>query len=128
MVTAMRRHAGFTLIELLVVLAILATLLTIAVPRYFGSLEASKEAALRQSLAVMREALDQHYGDTGSYPASLDALVASRYLRSVPVDPITGQADTWQTLAPPPGISGQVGDIRSGAPGHGRDGSPYAQW
>ena len=62
----MRRQAGFTLIELLVVMAIIASLLTIAVPRYFSSLEYSRETTLKQSLAVMRDALDQYYGDTGS--------------------------------------------------------------
>lgn len=128
MVKRMRRPAGFTLIELLVVLAIIATLLTIAVPRYFGSLENSKEAALRQSLSVMRDALDHHYGDTGSYPDSLDALVTKRYLRSVPLDPVTERDDTWVVVPPPEGAPGVVGDVKSGAPGRGRDGTPYAQW
>lgn len=124
----MQRRTGFTLIELLVVFAIIATLLTIAVPRYFSSLENSRETALRQSLAVMRDALDQHYGDTGSYPDSLEALVTRRYLRSVPVDPVTDRHDTWVMVAPPDGAPGGVGDIRSGAPGRARDGSPYAEW
>jgi len=124
----MKRRAGFTLIELLVVLSIIATLLAIAVPRYFGSLEKSQEAALRQSLSVMREALDHHYGDTGSYPESLQTLVEKRYLRSVPVDPITERNDTWVLLPPPAGATGDVGDVRSGASGNGRDGSPYAEW
>ncbi len=128
MVTAMKRRAGFTLIELLVVLAIIATLLTIAVPRYFSSLESSKETALRQSLSVMREALDHHYGDTGAYPDSLRALVDKRYLRSVPVDPITERNDTWIEVPPPDGAPGVVGDIKSGAPGRGRDGTPFAEW
>jgi prepilin-type N-terminal cleavage/methylation domain-containing protein len=124
----MKRGCGFTLIELLVVLAIIATLLSIAVPRYFGSLENSKETTLRQSLSVMRDALDHHYGDTGSYPESIDALVHKRYLRSVPVDPITERSDTWQVLPPPEGAPGVVGDVKSGAPGRGRDGTPYAEW
>lgn len=59
MVTAMKRSRGFTLIELLVVMAIIATLMTIAMPRYFNSLESSREATLRQSLAVLRESLDR---------------------------------------------------------------------
>ena len=79
MVTAMKRSKGFTLIELLVVLAIIATLMTIAMPRYFNSLESSREATLRQSLAVLREALDHYYGDTGHYPDSLEQLVEQRY-------------------------------------------------
>lgn len=122
------RSGGFTLIELLVVLAIIATLLTIAVPRYFGSLENSKEATLRQSLAVMREAIDHHLGDTGKYPASLEELVDKRYLRALPVDPITERADSWRTQPPSDPAKGGIADVKSGAEGNGRDGTPYASW
>jgi prepilin-type N-terminal cleavage/methylation domain-containing protein len=123
-----RARQGFTLIELLVVLAIIATLLTIAVPRYFASLENSQETALRQSLAVMREAIDHHYGDLGKYPDDLQDLVTRRYLRSVPTDPITGQADSWVVVAPADAGKGNVRDVKSGAPGNGRDGTPYESW
>lgn len=124
----MRRHSGFTLIELLVVMAIIATLMTIAVPRYFTSLENSKETTLQQSLAVMREALDQFYGDTGRYPESIEELVAQRYLRSLPQDPIAERSDLWVIVPPPDSAPGQVGDVRSGATGRARDGSLYAEW
>jgi general secretion pathway protein G len=124
----MPKPRGFTLIELLVVLAIIATLLTIAVPRYFGSIEKSKETALRQSLQVMREAIDKHLGDTGQYPASLEELVSKRYLRAVPVDPITESKDTWQLLTRPEGNPPGISDVRSGAPGNGADGTPYGNW
>lgn len=124
----MHRRSGFTLIELLVVMAIIATLLTIAVPRYFSSLEKSKETALRHSLTVMREALDQFYGDTGRYPNSLDELVEQRYLRQLPTDPIAGRADLWLALSPPEGAPGSVGDVKSAASGRARDGSLYAEW
>lgn len=126
-VTSLRRR-GFTLIELLVVLAIIATLLTIAVPRYFGSLENSKETSLRQSLAVMRDAIDHHLGDTGSYPASLEDLVSKRYLRAMPVDPITERSDTWRTVPPSDATKGGIADVKSGAEGNGRDGTAYASW
>ncbi|MBS1191796.1 MAG: type secretion system protein [Rhodocyclaceae bacterium] len=121
-------QAAFTLVELLVVMAIIATLLAIAVPRYFSSLEKSRETALRQSLSVMREAIDRHYGDLGRYPDSLQELVSRRYLRSLPVDPVTGQADTWVTVAPEDSGKGNVRDVNSGAPGSGRDGTPYGSW
>lgn len=124
----MRRDKGFTLIELLVVMAIIATLLTIAVPRYFSSLENSRETTLRQSLAVMREALDHYYGDTGHYPDSIEQLVEQRYLRSQPLDPITERKDLWVPVAPPDGVAGGVADIKSGATGRARDGSLYAEW
>ncbi|KJK17102.1 type II secretion system protein [Pseudomonas sp. NPDC087612] len=124
----MKRNQGFTLIELLVVMAIIATLMTIAMPRYFNSLETSREATLRQSLAVMREALDHYYGDTGRYPESLEQLVEQRYLRSAPLDPITERRDGWLLVAPPEGVAGAVADIKSGSTGRARDGSLYAEW
>jgi len=128
-VTRIRRsRKGFTLIELLVVLAIVASLLTIAVPSYFASLENSKETALRQSLSVMRDAIDHYHADLGKYPDSLQDLVAKRYLRSVPSDPITGQADNWVIEGPTDSGKGAVRDVKSGAPGNGRDGTAYANW
>jgi prepilin-type N-terminal cleavage/methylation domain-containing protein len=124
----MGRIRGFTLIELMVVLGIVATLLTIALPRYFASLENSREAALKQTLAVVREALDQQYGDTGAYPESLQALVEKRYLRKLPYDPITESTDTWVIVPPREGALGVVGDVKSGAPGRARDGTAFADW
>jgi len=124
----MRQSKGFTLIELMVVMAIIATLMTIAVPRYFTSLENSRETTLRQSLAVMREALDHYYGDTGRYPDSIDQLVEQRYLRSQPLDPITQRKDLWVLVSPPAGVAGGVADVKSGATGRARDGSLYSQW
>lgn len=124
----MRRNQGFTLIELLVVMAIIATLMTIAVPRYFNSLELSRETTLRQSLSVMREALDHYYGDTGRYPDSIEDMVTQRYLRSLPLDPITERTDMWVLVPPPDGVAGGVADVKSGATGRARDGSQYAQW
>src|SRR5437879_13585672 len=75
------RRPGFTLIELLVVLSIVALLLTLALPRYFSSVDKSKEAVLKENLNQMRDAISRYYGDKGKYPESLDALVAERYLR-----------------------------------------------
>jgi general secretion pathway protein G len=122
------RRRGFTLIELLVVMAILGTLLSIAVPRYYDSLKRAEEATLKQNLSLMREALDKHYADTGRYPNTLEELVSRRYLRRIPPDPITGTADTWTTVPPSDPESGRVYDVRSGAPGNARDGSAFEQW
>lgn len=123
-----RETAGFTLIELLVVMAIIGTLLTIAVPRYFHSVERSKEAVLKQDLATMREALDKYYGDTGKYPDALEDLITKKYLRNMPVDPITDSATTWVVVPPEDASKGAVYDVRSGAPGNARDGSAYGSW
>jgi general secretion pathway protein G len=124
-----RTCRGFTLIELLVVMAIIATLLTIAVPRYFHSVEKSKEAVLREDLAVMRDALDKYYGDRGKYPDTLDDLVTQKYLRSIPQDPMTDSAATWVAV-PPSGETDQGGvfDVKSGAAGNGADGLAYKEW
>ncbi len=119
---------GFTLIELMVVMAIVALLLSLAVPRYFHRVDNARETILQQDLAVMRDAIDKYHGDRGRYPDSLEDLVTARYLRSVPVDPITERADTWQIVAPPGDAAGAMYDVRSGAPGKGREGTPYADW
>jgi general secretion pathway protein G len=121
-----KSRAGFTLIELLVVMAVIATLLTLAVPRYFSSIDRSKEAVLRENLNVMRDAIDKFHADTGTYPSTLQDLVTRRYLRDVPIDPVTDSALTWSTL-PPPGAAGGVYDVRSGAEGATQAGKPYAE-
>lgn len=128
MTLACKRGHGFTLIELIVVMVIVALLVAIAAPRYFGSLQKSKETALRQTLAVTREALDRFYGDNGKYPDSLDALIAKHYLRALPVDPITGSNSSWTLVPPDDPEKGQVYDIHSGADGAGRDGKPFRDW
>lgn len=123
------RISAFTLIELIVVMAIVALLVSIAVPRYVQSIERSKEAVLRQNLATIRDALDQFQSDLGRWPDSIDELVAKRYLRAVPLDPVTDSRETW-TAVPPPADSGRSGvfDVRSGAAGAAPDGSAYADW
>jgi general secretion pathway protein G len=123
-----RLRAGFTLIELLVVLAIVALLLTLAVPRYFTSIDKAKEVILADNLRHTREAIDQYYADRGRYPDSLEQLVEKRYLRSMPVDPITESSSTWVLVAPEDTTKGALYSIRSGAPGNDRSGRPYAEW
>jgi len=121
-------RTGFTLIELLVALAIVALLLSIVTPRYFGSIGKAEEATLRENLRLMRDALDKHYADVGRYPDSLEQLVQRRYLRYVPLDPITQSDATWLLIPPPEDLQkGGVYDVRSGAKGKGRDGKPYEQ-
>jgi len=83
---------GFTLIELLVVMAIIGALLTLATPRYFQHVERTRESVLKSDLATMRDAVDKFFSDTGKYPESLEELVTKRYLRKLPVDPVTDTA------------------------------------
>lgn len=119
---------GFTLIELLVTLTIVALLLSIVAPRYFGSLAKAEEAALRENLYLMRDAIDKHYADTGRYPDSLADLASKKYIRSVPVDPVTQSATTWIVVPPTDAQLGAVYSVKSGAKGIGGDGKPYEHW
>ncbi len=126
----MTRGRGFTLIEVLVVVVIVSILAAITQPRLLAAVTAAREAALAQDLAVLRDALDQHYADTGRYPESLDALVARRYVRRIPKDPMTGRADTWALVydldadGKPRGIY----DVKSGSDAVAGDGTRYADW
>jgi general secretion pathway protein G len=123
-----KRITGFTLIELLVVLAVVATLLTLALPRYFSSVDKSKEAVLKENLYQMREAISRYHADKGRYPETLESLAADKYLRKVPLDPITESAATWIVVTPQDPQNNGVYDVKSGAPGKGLDGSEFAQW
>lgn len=122
------RTDGFTLIELIIVMAIVALLVTIAAPRYMRSLEKSKEAVLKEDLWVMRDALDKYYGDLGKYPGSLEELVEQKYLRIVPVDPMTDSSATWQAVPPADPELGSVYNVKSGASGTSTAGTSYSDW
>ncbi|WP_277186140.1 type II secretion system protein [Caballeronia sp. BR00000012568055] len=118
---------AFTLIELLVVMAIIATLLTIVVPRYFGQADKARDVVLHQNLAAMRDSIDHFRADQGRYPQSLDELVQKRYLREIPMDPVSQSRTTWTTEQPADGTPG-VYNVRSGAKGKGKDGTDYSSW
>ena len=125
-VATLARH-GFTLIELLVVMAVLAILAAIVAPRYVDKADAARETVLRQNLVGLRSAIDHFYRDKARYPESLAELVTYRYIRAVPVDPITEREDSWKVVPPKDGAKG-VFDVKSGAAQKSRDGSDYASW
>ena len=127
------RARGFTLVELMVVLAIIAIILSFAVPRYQKTIQHAQEATLKQNLFTLRQVIDEYTLDKQRAPQSLDDLVQAGYLKSIPMDPITGSAQTWQVVnedvlltvdQTQPGIS----DVHSGASGSGADGTPYSSW
>jgi general secretion pathway protein G len=109
------RRRGFTLIEMLVVMTLIALLLTLAVPRYFSSLDNGRLNVQRQNVATIRDAIDKFFGDQGKYPDSLDELVAKRYLRQVPVDPVS-EATNWVVVAPEDATLGAVYDVQPALP------------
>ncbi len=120
-----RKARGFTLIELIVVMAIIGLMLTLALPRYHHSVDRSREAVLIENIKTLRQTIDRFYGDTGRYPESLEELVARKYLRAVPLDPITERRDTWVVLAPGDESKGNVFDVKSSAPGTTSDGVAF---
>lgn len=122
------RGVGFTLIELLVTMAIIALLLSLAAPRYFSGVDKAKETVLRENLHQMRDSIDKFYADRGRYPASLEDLATQKYLRKIPLDPVTDSDLSWIVVPPSDPQKGGVYDVKSGAPGASRDGSAYASW
>lgn len=119
---------GFTLIELIVSLAIVATILSLAAPRYFGNIDKTKEAVLREDLYVLRDAIDKFYSDNNKYPAALEDLVTQKYLRSIPVDPFTQSIHSWIVTPPADPSLGAVFDVHSSAPNKALDGTWYRDW
>jgi general secretion pathway protein G len=109
-----RRAQGFTLIELVIVMTIIALLLTLALPRYFHSLDTGRAAVQKQNLATLRDAIDKYYGDQGRYPDTLDDLVTKRYLRELPIDPVSEQRD-WVVVPPQDTTMGAVYDVKPAA-------------
>ncbi len=118
---------GFTLVELLLVLFVVALLASLVAPVVTGSIQRAREASLKEDLHVMRKAIDDFYADNGRYPASLGQLVEKRYLRKIPVDPITDKATTWIEEKGEGKDSG-VMDVRSGSEAKAPDGVPYRDW
>jgi general secretion pathway protein G len=124
---------GWTLIELLTVISIILILAAMALVGYRNSITSAREAVLKEDLFRMRDAIDQYYADKAEYPASLDELVSTQYLREVPLDPFTRSRDTWQTiLAEPdpnnPTATVGIYDVKSGSDGTALDGTKYAEW
>jgi general secretion pathway protein G len=150
-----RSESGVTLIELIIVVTILAVLATAAVPAVKFQVKRTKEKELRRALWEMRDAIDKYKdvadlgliqtkADSNNYPPDLQTLVTGvdvkdkkmRFLRSIPIDPMTGEAD-WGTRAnqdDPTDSSGGGGDAKnvydvfSKSPGTALDGTKYSSW
>jgi len=127
-----RRERGFTIIELLVVLSIIVILSTMGMAQYRNSVIRSREAVLKEDLFRMNDAIDQYYADRGQYPGTLDALVSEGYMRKIPIDPLTNQAD-WQTVPSEPDpnnptASPGIYTVKSASDATALDGTKYSDW
>jgi general secretion pathway protein G len=100
-------------------------LATLALPRYFHSIDTAKENILAENLRVARDTIDKFYGDNGRYPESLDELVEKKYLRSLPFDPVAGNDTGWTVIPPENGYKGKVYNLHSSATGNARSGVPF---
>lgn len=127
------RESGFTLVELMIVMLIIGVLAAVAIPSFEASLRNAREAALKEDLHVMRDAIDSYTMDKNKAPQSLDDLVQAGYLKKIPVDPMTHTSDTWQTATDntyqdvdqsDPGVT----DVHSGSDAVGSNGQPYSSW
>ena len=127
------RDAGFTIIELLIVMTLIIILASVGMTQYKSSVTRAEEAALKENLFRMRDAMDQYYADKNKWPADLAELVSAGYIRELPIDPMTKSKDTWQTTqAEPdpnnPASAGGVDNVHSGSDRTATDGTRYADW
>jgi general secretion pathway protein G len=128
-----RGERGFTLVELMIVMTIIGILSAIAIPSFIQSVKKAKEAALKEDLHTMRMAIDSYTVDKEKAPQSLDDLVQSGYLKSMPIDPMTSRSDTWitgmsDTLMDINETQGGIDDVHSGSQALATDGTTYNTW
>lgn len=126
------RSAGFTLLEMMIVMIIMGVLMSIALPIYNQSLVRSREAVLRQDLFTLRSLISQYTLDKQKAPQSLDDLAQGGYLKVIPKDPMTNEAN-WEVVQEDilltvdqqdPGIS----DVHSASSATATDGTAYSSW
>ena len=125
------RQRGFSLLELMMAIFILIILLSVALPAYQRSVQHARETVLKQNLWEMRRQIDQYSADKGKLPQSLQELVNGKYLREVPVDPITEQA-TWNEIQGEDPNSTENGsglvNVKSLAEGEDSEGKAYQEY
>jgi general secretion pathway protein G len=127
------RSAGFTLLEMMIVMIIMGILMSIALPIYNQSLVRSREAVLRQDLFTLRSLISQYTLDKQKAPQSLDDLVQGGYLKMLPKDPMTNEAN-WEvvqeddTIMTPDQQDPGISDVHSASNAMASDGTTYSSW
>jgi general secretion pathway protein G len=128
----LRNSRGFTLLELMIVISIIMILMAVAVPMYNQSIVQARESVLRSNLATLRNVISQYTLDKQKAPQSLDELVTAGYLRQIPLDPMTREAN-WEVVQEDvmmavdqqdPGIT----DVHSASSATASDGTAYSTW
>jgi len=126
------RNSGFTLLEMMIVMIIMGILLSIALPIYNQALVKSREAVLRNDLFEMRKLISQYTLDKQKAPQSLEDLVSANYIKAIPKDPMTNEAN-WEPHQEDillsvdqqdPGID----DVHSASNATSSDGTAYSSW
>lgn len=124
---------GFTIVEMIIVMTIISIIMSLAIPVYQKSLVRAKESVLKNNLFTMRTVIDEYTYDKQKAPQDLRDLVDAGYLRSIPVDPMTGRADTWRVIMEDslasvnqsePGIY----QVLSGSTNKSLEGTSYSEW
>jgi general secretion pathway protein G len=148
-----KRERGFTLLELIVAATILSILTLMAVPLARVTVQREKERQLRRALWEMRDAVDRYKDaadrqlfqtklDSQGYPPDLETLVKGvevqggkkvRFLRSIPIDPMTNSTEwglrSMQDDPDSDSWGGQsVFDVYTKSEGIGLDGTKYKDW
>jgi general secretion pathway protein G len=130
-----RGRRGFTLIEMIIVFTMIGILVGLALPQFKNAAKKAREATLKEDLTILRKLIDQYFVDKTKYPASLQALVEEKYLRKIPVDPITGKPDWVEVREEPsqddllePGYQAGITDVHSVSELLGMDGTAYNTW
>jgi general secretion pathway protein G len=131
----LRGRRGFTLIEMIIVFTMIGILVGLALPQFKNAAKKARESTLKEDLTILRKLIDQYFTDKSKYPASLQALVDEKYLRKIPVDPITGRPDWVEVREEPsvddllePGFQAGITEVHSASELKGMDGTPYNTW
>jgi general secretion pathway protein G len=131
----LRGRRGFTLIEMIIVFTMIGILVGLALPQFQNAAKKARESTLKEDLTIFRAQIDRYFTDKAKYPASLQSLVDEKYLRKIPIDPVTGRPDWVEVREEPsaddllePGYQSGITDVHSASELKGMDGTPYNTW